>query len=131
MSNKKNNPGDNPPDENIKGPDAETVESPDNELLEKAVEILAEQVESQSGEISKLKEQVQEMRKKVGSVDVVVSDTPVIKPLPVYEIDDEKWKCKFPSFFIGKVKTTAEDLANDEATLRNLLAEKPNLFVKL
>jgi len=100
------------------------------ESLELAVEILAEEVERLSKQVAAATIKLQEISKTVGSVEVVTNAPSGPIELPVYEIDGEKWKCKFPSFFVGKVKTTAEELVNDEATLRNLLAEKPNLFVK-
>lgn len=122
-------PVDNPPADPTQTP-PDVNANLGNHNLEKAVEVLAEQVEVLSSGLDEVKSALSEI-KKSGSVAIAKPQSNEPIKLPVYNLDGERWQCRFPSFYVGKDKMTAEQLANDEATLRALMADKPNLFVKL
>ena len=104
------------------------------EVIEAGTEVHTGEMEEAIATLAEAQEQlnndVQEIKKKVSSISVVATAAHVPVALPVYSIEGQNLRFKFPSVLIGGRKVTAQDLESDEALRLSLYNEKPNLFVK-
>lgn len=95
-----------------------------DEALEQAVEQIADAVDTLAKDMTQIK-------RKVSSIAVVAERTPARAELPLYNIDGDHYRFKYPKVDMKGKVITAEMLAEDEALLQSLFAERPYLFIKI
>lgn len=100
------------------------VELPKEDLVDAAMEAIAEGQDE-------LKKEVATLKKQVGSIKVVAQVAPKSVELPIVAIDGVDYRVKFAAFVVKNERITAASLVEDEAKRLALFAQYPSLFIQV